>query len=372
MDSAAGRIDIGELKRLVSAADAATAWGIKLKRQGRDLFGLSPFKAERTPSFAINPRKNLWFCHATDQGGDAIRLVELLEGVDFLAAAKRLAEKCLGLVPSSAPASSYGERQRNREREAEALAQEEAREEAARIEAARRIWRESRNATGTLVETYLASRGIDLDALGAVYGERVPASLRFHPMLLYPGGGHMPAMVGEIVNRAGEFVGIHRTFLAPDGKGKANVKGAAKLALGRMMGGIGPLFTDPAPEWIVGEGYETTLTAVAALARQGRRVAGVSALSLTNLAGQGDGEGEPHPLQRGTRLPCRYPDMSAPSFRPPAHVKRVILLEDADGSDMLASRARLTRAVAKLRQFGLEVRVATPTVGADFNDMVRA
>jgi len=48
-----------------------------------------------------------------------------------------------------------------------------------RIEIARRIWREAKPATGTLVETYLRSRGITM---------AIPPSLRFRPSMKHPSG----------------------------------------------------------------------------------------------------------------------------------------------------------------------------------------
>ncbi len=42
---------------------------VVLKKAGANYKGLSPFKAERTPSFVVSPAKNLAYCFATHRGG---------------------------------------------------------------------------------------------------------------------------------------------------------------------------------------------------------------------------------------------------------------------------------------------------------------
>ena len=81
-----------------------------------------------------------------------------------------------------------------------------------RSEAALAIWGSAKRAQGTLVEVYLASRGIHLAA---------PDALRFHPGLKHPSGGIWPAMVALVTRgHDGKPLAIHRTYLARDGIGK--------------------------------------------------------------------------------------------------------------------------------------------------------
>lgn len=54
-----------------------------LKRRGRESTGLCPLHADKNPSLAVNEDKQVWYCHACSIGGDAIRFVELVEGVPF-------------------------------------------------------------------------------------------------------------------------------------------------------------------------------------------------------------------------------------------------------------------------------------------------
>src|ERR1700722_14629047 len=77
---------------------------------------------------------------------------------------------------------------------------------------ARKLWDVSRGAKDTLVERYLRSRRIAIEP---------PPSLRYHPALKHMTGTHLPAMVACVESRDGRFLGIHRTWLRPDGLGKA-------------------------------------------------------------------------------------------------------------------------------------------------------
>src|SRR6476646_10542150 len=77
-------------------------------------------------------------------------------------------------------------------------------------EVALAIWSHCRPAQGTLVERYLAARGITIP---------IPPTIRFHRGLRYPGGSEWPCMVA-LVERAGVPVAIHRTFLERDGRAK--------------------------------------------------------------------------------------------------------------------------------------------------------
>ena len=45
--------------------------------------GLCPLHKESQPSFYVNTRKNVFYCHGCGQGGNLIRLVQLLRGLSF-------------------------------------------------------------------------------------------------------------------------------------------------------------------------------------------------------------------------------------------------------------------------------------------------
>jgi DNA primase len=72
---------------------------VALKRAGRELKGLSPFKQEKTPSFFVNDHKGSWFDFASGQNGDIFKFVMMTDGLSFPEAVERLAEEAGVVMP---------------------------------------------------------------------------------------------------------------------------------------------------------------------------------------------------------------------------------------------------------------------------------
>ena len=56
---------------------------VKLKRQGREFIGLSPFKQEKTPSFTVNDQKGFYHCFASGEHGDKGKRLARFMGLDL-------------------------------------------------------------------------------------------------------------------------------------------------------------------------------------------------------------------------------------------------------------------------------------------------
>lgn len=187
-----------------------------------------------------------------------------------------------------------------------------------------RLWDESLEAKGTVVETYLGSRGLTLP---------IPTSIRCHPRLKHPDGGTWPAMVALVTNGVtGQPQGIHRTFLKPDGSGKAPVP-RVKMMLGPCAGGVVRL-AEPG-EWLgVGEGIETCLSVM-----QEAELPVWAALSTSGIK----------------------------SLELPDTVKNVTIIADADEA---GERAAI-EAGLRWKAAGIAAMIARPLDGyADMNDML--
>jgi DNA primase len=66
---------------------------VKLKRQGREYNGLSPFKQEKTPSFTVNDQKGFYHCFASGEHGDIFTFLMKMDGLSFPEAVERLARE---------------------------------------------------------------------------------------------------------------------------------------------------------------------------------------------------------------------------------------------------------------------------------------
>ena len=66
---------------------------VTLKRNGKNYMGLCPFHPEKTPSFHVNPEKQLYYCFGCGAGGNLIQFVQRAENLDFHDALKVLADR---------------------------------------------------------------------------------------------------------------------------------------------------------------------------------------------------------------------------------------------------------------------------------------
>jgi DNA primase len=66
---------------------------VSLRRRGVNLVGLCPFHGEKTPSFNVNPARNLFKCFGCDKKGDAVTFLREHENLTFAEAIRWLAKK---------------------------------------------------------------------------------------------------------------------------------------------------------------------------------------------------------------------------------------------------------------------------------------
>ncbi len=85
---------------------------VKLKKAGREWKGLSPFNAEKSPSFYVNDQKQFYHCFSSGKHGDVFDFLMETEGVSFPEAVERLAGEAGVVLPKPSADSSESERQR--------------------------------------------------------------------------------------------------------------------------------------------------------------------------------------------------------------------------------------------------------------------
>jgi DNA primase len=145
-------------ERVKQQADIVRVIGeyVRLKKSGQNFTGLCPFHAEKSPSFAVHPTKQIYHCFGCGVGGDVFKFVMEMDKVAFPEAIRIVAEKC-GIAIPRPKASSPEERKENQQR---TLLVEMHRE-------AQTFFVQQLGGTleGKAARAYLEDRGLDKDAI---------------------------------------------------------------------------------------------------------------------------------------------------------------------------------------------------------------
>ena len=83
---------IGEIRTANDIVEIVSDY-VTLKRSGRNFKGLCPFHKEKTPSFMVNPERQIFHCFGCGMGGDVISFVQNYQKINFLEAVRYLADK---------------------------------------------------------------------------------------------------------------------------------------------------------------------------------------------------------------------------------------------------------------------------------------
>jgi DNA primase len=84
---------------------------VKLRRQGREYAGLSPFTKEKSPSFFVNDDKGFYHCFSSGKHGDLISFLQETERLSFMEAVERLAAEAGVPLPAQDPQAIQREKQ---------------------------------------------------------------------------------------------------------------------------------------------------------------------------------------------------------------------------------------------------------------------
>ncbi|WP_084418035.1 DNA primase [Henriciella litoralis] len=104
---------VDELKARLRPSDVIGR-KVKLKKQGKEWVGLSPFTNEKTPSFYVNDQKRIFKCFSSGMGGDVISFVMETERLSFMEAVEKLADEAGMQLPKATAADeeTYDRRKR--------------------------------------------------------------------------------------------------------------------------------------------------------------------------------------------------------------------------------------------------------------------
>lgn len=93
---------LDELKARLRPSDVIGRY-VKLRRQGNEYAGLSPFTKEKTPSFFVNDQKGFYHCFSSGKHGDIISFLTETQQLSFYEAVERLSEDAGMALPAESP-----------------------------------------------------------------------------------------------------------------------------------------------------------------------------------------------------------------------------------------------------------------------------
>lgn len=145
------------LERIRAASDIVDVIGgyLPLKRAGINFSALCPFHKEKTPSFNVNPQKQIFHCFGCHKGGDVFTFVKEYENIGFIDAVRRLADRAkIPLDFDNTPGAQESRHLKDTLLQIhEQIAQR---------------WQSclANEAAGQLARDYLAKRGVSAEAIG--------------------------------------------------------------------------------------------------------------------------------------------------------------------------------------------------------------
>jgi DNA primase len=152
----AGLFSAATRERIRAASDIVDVIGsyLPLKRAGANFVALCPFHKEKTPSFNVNPHRQIFHCFGCHKGGDVFTFVKEYENIDFPEAVRRLADRAK--IPLEYEKSS-GETQSRHIKEQLLQVHDQIAQR----------WQNAlaNEASGQLARDYLAQRGVPAEAV---------------------------------------------------------------------------------------------------------------------------------------------------------------------------------------------------------------
>lgn len=220
---------IEELKARLRPSDVIGRT-VKLKRQGREFAGLSPFSKEKSPSFFVNDDKGFFHDFSSGKHGDIISFLQETERLSFVEAVTRLAAEAGMALPAEDPQAAEREQKRQGLADWMDLAQK---------------WFAAnlRRSVGKAARDYLERRGLPEDqwerfGLGYAPNDREglkqalvqrgakPGELVEAGMLISPEGGGQPydrfrdRLMFPILDARGRIVSFGGRAMNPDDRAK--------------------------------------------------------------------------------------------------------------------------------------------------------
>ncbi len=112
------RYDESVIEQVREANDIVDVVGqyVRLTKKGANYFGLCPFHGEKTASFSVSPRKQIYYCFGCGAGGNVINFLMEYENYSFTESLKSLADRAhIDLPEPSGGGEDKGSRERRKQ-----------------------------------------------------------------------------------------------------------------------------------------------------------------------------------------------------------------------------------------------------------------
>ena len=334
---------------------------VKLRRNGREWVGLSPFTKEKTPSFYVNDVKGFYHDFSSGKHGDIISFLQETERLSFNEAVEKLASEAGMALPAVTPQTKAAEMKRQSLGDWMELAQKWF---MARLQ--------EKNPAAQAARDYLTKRGLspeDVQTFGLGYAPRdrtalkdsliqrgaKPSELIECGLLIEPEGGNAPydrfrdRLMFPIEDQRGHVVSFGGRALNPDDKAKyLNGPETSLFHKGNMLFGLPKALKllgaeETGADLVVVEGYMDVIACqrahVAAVAPMGTALTEEQIDILwrrhaePTLCFDGD--------KAGQRAAFRALDRALPKLKPGRSFKVCLLPGGQDPDDMLREKGPL-------------------------------
>jgi DNA primase len=99
---------LDQIRLRADIIDVVQSYVPTLKKAGLTWKACCPFHHEKTPSFTVNPDRQIFKCFGCGKGGDVFKFIMELENLDFTSSAELLAHKYGIIIPETAPRHGPG------------------------------------------------------------------------------------------------------------------------------------------------------------------------------------------------------------------------------------------------------------------------
>jgi DNA primase, catalytic core len=333
-----------ELSARNDIADVVSNYVHLTKKSGANLFGLCPFHSEKTPSFSVNPERQIYHCFGCGKGGSVINFIMEIENLSFPDAVQFLAHRAGMEVPEDAPDENKSRRTRMLE---------------LNRAAARFFYEQLVAPTGRTAQEYAEKRaisGVMVRAFGLGYA---PDSWNALTDAMEKLGYTRPEMLDAGLVRAGKSGGVYDYFRSRLMFPVIDVRGSVIGFSGRVLGDGEPKYLNSPDTLVYSKARSLFALNLAKKSKSGYIILSEGNIDVVSLHQAGFDSAV---ASLGTSLTSDQARLIA------RYTDQVIIAYDADEAGQKASQ----RAIGILQPLDLKVKVLRIPGSKDPDEFIRA